>query len=1719
MRRLARRRRVRLLGPEVADLGVRAVVCPPPEVLMSTPLPRCLTRCVPLAALALAALAGPASAAPILDLDLASEGALVTGADAHLEVHTHLATGLLERRPAAGAEVSVTLAIPTDAAPRELWRGHTDAMGVASIHFVTPALPVDRATLTVTAQSGGLSARVTRTVTLRDSAILSVRADRTLYRPGSTVRWRVAHLRAANAHAIAAEDAHVSILDPRGTRLWSGRVRTDARGLASGELPLADDLLTGRYTLRAQAGRAHAQLDFEVRPFDLPPFFVDLTLDADPLTRRAAGTVRAHSAYGEPVLGHLRLTAEIDGASPQLLADRDLDGTDLPFVVPLPAAGTGAVRVTAAVTDGADRTARATRAVSLSGDALDAALVLSGDALAPGVPQLVHVVTTDAAGQPTPARVRLRLLAGERVLATTHATSAGAAALTLDVPASIPTRREVFRAHLDHWSLEASDDLFADGDPQIAIGGALEALTSRLARCVGADTLALRAVLEARTWRLASVQQRPFPERPDFTLDAPAPTASCLADILLRALPVRTRIPRHARAILEFQLTGERLEADAAEAIHTVRLEVDARTDDGRTAATSRDVRVASPRHALHPLSVLSPVVAAGEPLRVRAVWERDSDEPILATVLRHGAPVATALARRHGDEVVAELPIPAGVYGLVTVHLHQGVWSPDAPALVHRFGAANAFIAPSALAVALVTPQRVTPGSPVSVEVAVRDAAGRPVPEAGLTAAVVDERLLALAKPQRPLSVVLLESDLDALGERGRLFAALLARSERTDAELGVMAALLASVPVDSRPPELLRPAAERLRAERGQLGAVRAAATSELVRRGGAVVGAVDGGAVRDLLAPLAELLAAAGWPPERVADVFGAPRTWAGVRVIQPTWTPDAWGEWVTRSRLDELAERLVRQRVTVRARLRRQGAHDPAPHAGRPHLAVDAWGHAFLVSADPGTSAVAVSSAGADGRHGTADDLARRDIFAELRGYGGAMGYGSGAAGFGAGGGGQGASIRVGHAVATAEAAAPLRERFDETALWIVGEATDAEGRARFPFALPDSVTGWDVFVEAIDGVGGVGVGRARIESFLPLHAELAAPERLTVGDWHEVAAIVANHEAAPGRFAVHLDTTAELEVTAPAEQALEVPAGEVRAARFRVRAQRPGAARLTASLRDANGRERDALVRPLEVSAPGLEQQRVQPGQLRGGREEIELVVPDDADPATVRGRVRLFRGAADQARDGLEGLLREPHGCFEQTTSATYPNLLVLTLLERSGGRHAEAAARARAFVGTGYQRLLRYEVRGGGFSWFGDAPASLVLTALGLVEFSDMAKVYPVDPDVIARTRHWLVRQQRSDGSFTSVGHWGADPGELATTAWLAWALAEAGGADGAVTRALAWLGRSQRALAERPYLTALWAAAEARVRPGGGPAMAQLEALREPAASGATYTPEAEITLFFEGGHEARVETTAVAASARAVALGGPAADDELTWLWGARGGRYGWGTTQATIQALRAAALAEASDRTPETGLVRVTLDGVTVGQLDLAAAEVPTLTLPAGLAPGRHALALVGPPTAGLRTDVRLSWRAGTPPRAQTEGLAVHLTASSTEATLGGAPLALTVAVANPGPKAVAMPTLVIPVPPGFAAVRPSLERLVGRTPVTRFEDLGDRIHLYLGGLEPGAGVVLPYALEAVAPCDVAQAPAQAYAYYQPGVRGSSDALRLRAVRPASTAAAR
>src|SRR5438132_7732349 len=114
---------------------------------------------------------------------------------------------------------------------------------------------------------------------------------------------------------------------------------------------------------------------------------------------------------------------------------------------------------------------------------------------------------------------------------------------------------------------------------------------------------------------------------------------------------------------------------------------------------------------------------------------------------------------------------------------------------------------------------------------------------------------------------------------------------------------------------------------------------------------------------------------------------------------------------------------------------------------------------------------------------------------------------------------------------------------------------------------------------------------------------------------------------------------------------------------------------------------------------------------------------------------------------------------MEQTSSSAYPNILVVDYVKKARVASPALLLKAEQYLNVGYQKLLTFERPGGGFDWWGSGPPLVWLSAYGLQEFNDMARVYPVDPGVIQRTQAWLLKQQAADGTWSSVGTADARP------------------------------------------------------------------------------------------------------------------------------------------------------------------------------------------------------------------------------------------------------------------------------------------------------------------------------------------------------------------------
>jgi len=668
-----------------------------------------------------------------------------------------------------------------------------------------------------------------------------------------------------------------------------------------------------------------------------------------------------------------------------------------------------------------------------------------------------------------------------------------------------------------------------------------------------------------------------------------------------------------------------------------------------------------------------------------------------------------------------------------------------------------------------------------------------------------------------------------------------------------------------------------------------------------------------------------------------------------------------------------------------------------------------------------------------------------------------------------------------------------------------------------FPLADSITTWRMAMLASTQTGALGTGTSELKVFQDFFVDLDLPETLTQGDMVSIPVAVYNYASDAGDVDLKLEPGDWFSLEGAGERGVSVGAGQIGAAQFTIVAEKIGKFKLALSGRMKGGSQReDQVVREIEVVPNGEAKEIVFSGRLdSSARHTVRF--PETSIPDASKIFVRLYPGPLSQVIEGMDSILRMPYGCFEQTSSATYPNVLALDYMKRTKKLTPEIHAKAEGFVGTGYQRLLTFEVAGGGFSWFGNAPANKILTSYGLMEFHDMAKVYDVDPQVIARTSDWLVRQQQPDGSWrpdTQFINEGAtnrfNTDTVRITAYIAWALEFPITKD----RQLRRPGSLSRSISTARWTYTLAVVANFAVENGKDSEFARraLEILRDAATEKGDFVWwSADETSVYATGDSAAVETTGLAVQAFLKAGGyTDIVSKSLSWIASKKSGNGNWGTTQATIMALRALLWASEQSGSDARGTAEVLLDGKMVASLEINKENNDLF----------HQFVL--PQTSidrGNEIEIRFSGKGGlayqiagryfVPWQQVTthEPLAIEVKYDRTrlaqdEIVTG------TAKVRNNLDKTAKMVMVDLGIPPGFELLSEDLQKMVEKTAraksgrLEKFSMTATQAILYFDSIAPRDSFEVRYRLRAKYPIHAQAFASRVYEYYDPNINATA-----------------
>ncbi|TET32687.1 MAG: hypothetical protein E3J72_19155 [Planctomycetota bacterium] len=490
------------------------------------------------------------------------------------------------------------------------------------------------------------------------------------------------------------------------------------------------------------------------------------------------------------------------------------------------------------------------------------------------------------------------------------------------------------------------------------------------------------------------------------------------------------------------------------------------------------------------------------------------------------------------------------------------------------------------------------------------------------------------------------------------------------------------------------------------------------------------------------------------------------------------------------------------------------------------------------------------------------------------------------GFGGGYGGRGVGIERSPVVAE-------RKFFPECLFYRPFVLTDENGKASFEFTMADTLTTWKADVIASSKAGKITAASTLFASMKPFSVDIDVPAAFTKGDATDLKVIVINYEGKETEVKLQLETSEGIEAAKSVQVLNFTGNSAVLSADFPVKITKAGdhTVTITAISKDSA----DKITRTVRAYEHGQKITRTDGGILKAGNSsEITLDLPEDLIIESKKVYLKINSSPVATALDGLESMLRVPYGCFEQTSSIAYPNIMVTKYLAKMERPDAKILDRAKDMVQRGYNRLRTFEVTGGGFSLYGKSPASTWLSAYGLMEFSEMRSVVAVDRQMLDRTARFLAKKQNSDGS------WAGDRGknDLATTAYCLWAITESGISAGDTKKAEEYL--REKAGEMDLYTLALSAAATC----GDTFFLTPLEKGLEEFLS----DPDEQVefgkkrTLSGAYGRFAQIEAvalTAIALREKNPKLFGKA----IEWLVDHRQPGGGWGTTQATVLSLKA------------------------------------------------------------------------------------------------------------------------------------------------------------------------------------------------------------------------
>jgi len=688
----------------------------------------------------------------------------------------------------------------------------------------------------------------------------------------------------------------------------------------------------------------------------------------------------------------------------------------------------------------------------------------------------------------------------------------------------------------------------------------------------------------------------------------------------------------------------------------------------------------------------------------------------------------------------------------------------------------------------------------------------------------------------------------------------------------------------------------------------------------------------------------------------------------------------------------------------------------------------------------------------------------------------------------------------------------RSDFAETVYWNAGIKTDAStGLATVSFNLSDSVTSFKVMADGFTSEGALGSGSSDVESVRPFFVEPKFPLQVTSGDRIQLPISMINGMSRELRgVAITPSAVAGLTFAMPGDNSATLHAKERARHLMQIDIGSEFSGSVDLSLDASAGPYRDSVSRKLDIQPLGFPYESSKGGVLESdGSSSFEFSLPAETIRGSISSSVVVYPTPLASMTEALQALLRQPNGCFEQTSSTSYPMVMAQQYFITHAGVDPAIVERAKTLLDASYKRLTGFESPKKGYEWFGADPGHEALTAYGLMQFTDMSHVREVDKDMIQRTRAWLLARRDGNGSFNrnakAIDSFGGAPQET-TNAYITWALVESG--EQGLEKEIAFVKTSANSTQDS-YIVALGANILNATGDKSGARQLMDKLARNQDMAGNVKSAVASITR--SGGDALAIETTALSVLAwmREPSF---AANVEKGVKWIVESNKNGrFASTQSTILALRAIVAYDALRARPRVpGRIVVSVDGRTVGTgVAFTSNTQGAIVMPEfgrELGAGKHTVVLRMEDGSSMPFSMGVKYYSTLPDSSAQTKVGIEVSLKDRQIQEGGITEAR-VSIANKSDQPIPTPVAIVGIPGGLEVRHDQLKELVKSGRIDAYEVIGREVVLYWRYIKPNDKFDLPLSLVAAVPGVYTGPASRAYLYYTDEFKNWAPGLKV------------